>query len=244
MKISGNFASEQEKYFDTISTSHGKSGLLKESRALTLELGVIMKAMGDLTGKKVLDIGCGSGRHAIRIAKVASQVTGIDISKKSIDLANQAAAETGVMNFKGVVGDYSHPTQSKYFDVALMVNVVHHIDDIAVVLQSARESLNENGKIVILEFNPLNILFIPFLVFHRQTKAHFNTKYFRSNIWSLKKSLRENGFDIVTVEKYAYLPTALYNYSVFFQKINSLLNAIPIVSLFSAFHIITCRKSA
>lgn len=243
MKTSSDFASEQEEYFDIISTSHGRGGLLKENYALKVELETIMRNIGDLRGKKILDIGCGSGRHALRIAKFASEVVGIDISKKSIDLANQTATEMGIHNFKGQVDDYSQPVQRTYFDSALMVNVVHHIDDIGLVLGNARESLREDGTLVIFEFNPLNVLFIPFLAFHRQTKAHFNMKYFRSNIWTLRKHLEKSGLRIVKIEKYAYLPTVLYNYSSLFQKINFALNKIPIINMFCAFHVITCRRS-
>ncbi len=244
MKMNSDFASQQEKHFDTISTLQGKGGLLKQNRALSLELETIMAAMGNLQNKKVLDIGCGNGRHALRIARFAREVVGIDISKKSIDLANQIAREMGINNFTGLAGNYSDPIRNKYFDYALMVNVIHHIDDIGVVLRSAKASLKESGQIIILEFNPLNVLFVPFLVFHQQTKVHFNTKYFRSNLFSLKKYLRNNGFKIVSVDKYAFLPTLLYNYSPLFETINSALNAIPVVNKFCAFHIIKCGVSS
>lgn len=244
MKTSDNFSLKQEQYFDAISVSHGKKGLLKESRALTIEFETLMRALGDVRGRRVLDLGCGTGRHALRVAKIAKEVVGTDISKKSIDLAGQGAKELGIQNFQGIVGGYTDTIQPASFDVVYMVNVVHHIDDIDTVFRNMRESLRENGRIVIMEFNPLNALFIPFLILYRQVRAHLNRQYFRSNLWDLRAHIAKSGLQIVREERYAYLPTVLYNYSSIFEKINAFLNAIPVVNYFCAFHIITCVKNS
>ena len=47
--------------------------------------------LGDLRGKTVLDVGCGEGTNSILLAKLGAQVTGIDISPKSIELAGKRA---------------------------------------------------------------------------------------------------------------------------------------------------------
>lgn len=243
MKTGSKFSIKQSQYFDAISEEHGQSALLKENRALRLEFEALQRSMGKLTGKRVLDIGCGGGRHALRLARFAEEVVGVDISKKSIDLANQTAQKLGVKNFRGVVGDYHSPVENAAFDVAIMVNVFHHIDDIETVLESIARSLKDDGKLIIFEFNPLNILFVPFLVVHGQVKAHFNAQYLRSNIVSLKKYLTRSGWRPMCIEKYALLPTILYNYSRFFERLNSILNSIPGVRALAAFHIVTCQKS-
>lgn len=242
MKIGSKFSSKQGQYFDAISEEHGQSALLKENRALRLEFSALKRAMGELSGKRVLDVGCGGGRHALRIARLAQEVVGVDVSKKSIDLANQTARELGIANFRGLVGDYGTPVEEAAFDVAIMVNVFHHIDDVDVVLQSVARSLKHDGRLIIFEFNPLNILFIPFLILHGQVKAHFNTQYLRSNIVSLKKHLTRSGWQLMYIERYAFLPTVLYNYSKFFEKLNSVLNSLPGVRALAAFHIVTCQK--
>lgn len=238
--MNDKFSSQQRECFDAIITQQGSDDFLKEDRALSAEFDVIIGLMTDLPSKKILDIGCGNGRHALKLARRASEAVGVDISKKSIEAANQMARERKIENFQGIVSDYSRPVREKYFDYALMVNVLHHIDDLGLVLRNARESLKEDGELIILEFNPLNILFIPFLIRHGQTRVHFNTKYFRSNIYSLKKHLERNGFHILSVRRHAFLPTMLYNYSPWFERINQTLNATPIINRFCAFHVIQC----
>jgi 2-polyprenyl-3-methyl-5-hydroxy-6-metoxy-1,4-benzoquinol methylase len=54
------------------------------------------KLMGDLHGKRVLDVGCGDGSNAILMARFGARVTGIDISPKSIELCNRRAELDGV----------------------------------------------------------------------------------------------------------------------------------------------------
>lgn len=50
-----------------------------------------LRVLGALPGKSVLDVGCGEGTNSILLAKLGAQVTGIDISPKSIELASKRA---------------------------------------------------------------------------------------------------------------------------------------------------------
>ena len=45
------------------------------------------RILGDMRGKRVLDVGCGEGSNSLMLAKLGAQVTGIDISPRSIDVA-------------------------------------------------------------------------------------------------------------------------------------------------------------
>jgi 2-polyprenyl-3-methyl-5-hydroxy-6-metoxy-1,4-benzoquinol methylase len=47
--------------------------------------------LGDVSRKRVLDIGCGDGTNALLLAKLGARVTGVDISSKSIQLAQERA---------------------------------------------------------------------------------------------------------------------------------------------------------
>ncbi len=52
--------------------------------------------MGDLRGKRVLDVGCGDGSNALLMARFGARVTGIDISSRSIELCHRRAELDGV----------------------------------------------------------------------------------------------------------------------------------------------------
>jgi 2-polyprenyl-3-methyl-5-hydroxy-6-metoxy-1,4-benzoquinol methylase len=54
------------------------------------------RLMGDLRGKRVLDVGCGDGTNAMLMARFGARVTGLDISPRSIELCNRRAELEGV----------------------------------------------------------------------------------------------------------------------------------------------------
>lgn len=54
------------------------------------------RVLGDLRGKRVLDVGCGEGTNCFTLAKRGARVTGIDISPRSIDVAGKKAEINGL----------------------------------------------------------------------------------------------------------------------------------------------------
>lgn len=237
------FNKKQQRYFNNFIDSIEGQERSDNSAALAVEYRAFLSLLKDLKNKKVLDIGCGRGRYSLRIAKKAKEVIGIDISDKSIKKAHKAANKFKVHNFKGIVSNFSTPLYENYFDYVIMVNLIHHVDDLDLIFKNVKKSLKKDGSLMIFEFNPLNLLFIPFLTYVKQVRSHFNPFYFRSNIFTLKKYLKENNFSIVSFKRYAFLPTVLYNYSLVFKKINYLLNKIPIINIFCAFHILECKST-
>ncbi len=57
------------------------------------EVDFLVERLGLEPGDRVLDVGCGPGRHALALAERGMVVTGVDISRRFVDLANTAAAE-------------------------------------------------------------------------------------------------------------------------------------------------------
>ena len=53
----------------------------------------IVKALGLEAGHEVLDVACGTGRHAIELAKLGVEVTGIDFNPAILEVAERKAAE-------------------------------------------------------------------------------------------------------------------------------------------------------
>lgn len=70
-----------------------KKGLLANE---LIEIPAMKKLIGDVSGKKLLDAGCGFGTYSIYCTKNGADVVGVDISKTMIDLAHKEAAEAGV----------------------------------------------------------------------------------------------------------------------------------------------------
>jgi len=63
----------------------------------------------------ILDMGCGRGRHARSLARRGFNVTGVDLSRRAIDRARQAALEEG-LEIRFEQGDMLEPFGTNYYD--------------------------------------------------------------------------------------------------------------------------------
>lgn len=116
------------------------------------------EVLGDVSGLGILDVGCGTGRWSVRLAKRGAIVTGIDISKEMIKLAKERAGKAYIHNsisfLNKKIEDLNY---SNYFDVALSVTVLQHITDeehLNLAVQNMVNVVKEGGKILVIESAP------------------------------------------------------------------------------------------
>lgn len=103
---------------------------------------------------KILDLGCGRGRHSITMAERGYDVTGIDLSKEAIQRAKQVAREKNLPNLHFQVGDMRRPLD-KTFDAVLNLFTTFGYflkdDENAGVIASVAQMLESSG-IFILDY--------------------------------------------------------------------------------------------
>lgn len=116
------------------------------------ELIVQLAAQHGTAGDHVLDLGCGTGRHAVLLAARGMSVTGVDLSTHMVELARQRAAAAGVPPLNLIVGDARDVRLGETFDIALLMFAVlgYQLTDADVVatLRTAREHLRPGGILV------------------------------------------------------------------------------------------------
>jgi SAM-dependent methyltransferase len=119
-------------------------------------LDLIEQTIGRDTRRRVLDLGCGSGRHAVSFAKRGySDVTGIDLSPTLLDEARAAAVDT-TLDIRFLERDM-RDVPDEMFD--LTVNLFTSFgyfdedEDNAVVVRNVAEHLSAGGYFVIDFFN-------------------------------------------------------------------------------------------
>ena len=91
-----------------------------------------IEALGDAKGKKYLDLGCGSGRYAINLARLGAKVTGLDFSAAMLKLANAYARDEGVASkVKFVETDMNRwmDDNDEHFDAAFAMGVFDYLED-------------------------------------------------------------------------------------------------------------------
>ena len=140
-------------YAKTYDTESFTTGTLGEVDFLEKEFN------GDKT-KSILDIGCGTGRHAIELARRGYPVTGIDLSASQLDRARQKAKEAGVCANFFQLNACSMPFKN-VFDVAIMLCEggfsLQETDELNFrILEGAERALRSPGKLI---FSALNALY-------------------------------------------------------------------------------------
>jgi SAM-dependent methyltransferase len=115
---------------------------------------------------KILDLGCGRGRHAITLARKGYHVTGVDLSERAIETAQEKAINAGLSKVHFQVGDMRNPLPRK-FDVILNLFTTfgYFIDDNenTRVLDSVLQMLKTDGVFVLDYLNAAHVVetFIP-----------------------------------------------------------------------------------
>ncbi|MGE3841691.1 MAG: class I SAM-dependent methyltransferase [Vicinamibacterales bacterium] len=98
-------------------------------------------------GTRVLDVGCGAGRLSLYCARAGADVTGVDFSEDAIALARLGAHACGLTNARFEVGA-AGGVHGGPFDIILLVGVLEHLPDPAVIFQDLARQLAPGGCVV------------------------------------------------------------------------------------------------
>lgn len=117
----------------------------------------ILAAAGVLTGKRVLDLGCGQGDLTIRLLKQGAVVTGLDLSAGMLEVARQRVElYAGGCRARFVASPAERTgLPSASFDVIVGRWILHHIDLPAAAMELAR-LLAPGGRAIFLENSGAN----------------------------------------------------------------------------------------
>jgi ubiquinone/menaquinone biosynthesis C-methylase UbiE len=109
---------------------------------------MVDELLGCVTGKRILDAGCGDGRHALSLASRGATVVGVDGSSEMIALAEQCSGGRG-MEFllADLTGTLPFPDAS--FDVVVSTMVLTDIPRIDVAISEFARILKNGGSLVL-----------------------------------------------------------------------------------------------
>ncbi|MBS3902017.1 MAG: methyltransferase domain-containing protein [Dethiobacter sp.] len=110
---------------------------------------VLLARLAPLSGRKVLDVGGGTGKLAAQLEKVGADVWLLDSSAAMLKRARRVLPDN-----RAVLGDAaSLPFAEDCFDVVMIVDALHHFRKQEIVLEEALRVLKPGGTLAILDFD-------------------------------------------------------------------------------------------
>ena len=106
-----------------------------------------------LTDLKIIDVGCGAGLVAEPIARLGAAVIAIDAAERNVLVAEQHARSTGAsVTYRHALPE-ELANQGALFDVVMSLEVVEHVADASVFLETLARLVAPNGILVIGTLN-------------------------------------------------------------------------------------------
>ena len=144
---SERFQSGADKYAAYLETPEGR--LRSDVAFANLQDFLPLEAKPSLCA---LDLGCGTGATAVRLARLGMHVTLLDSSPAMLDIAKLAAREAGVTDKvvlqHGDATELANLFRTRSFDVILCHNILEYCDDPGAVLRGAARALRDSSAIL------------------------------------------------------------------------------------------------
>ena len=97
-----------------------------------------------LSGLNILDIGCGGGLISEPMTRLGAKVTGIDASDKNINIAQLHSKKNG-LNINYINASPEKLKEVEKYDIILNLEIVEHVDNVNLYLNSCYKLLKKNG---------------------------------------------------------------------------------------------------
>lgn len=168
---------------------------------------VLLSALWPVSGQHVIDVGTGTGRAALSLARAGAVVTGVDASAEMLDVARTRAGEANVAFLPGDAHALPFPDRS--FDAAVSFRVIMHTPDWA---QCVAELCRVSRRRVVLDFPALGSVAAIESAFRRVAHAlgRRTEPYRVLRERAVVHQLAAHGFHVVSIHRQFVLPIALH----------------------------------
>lgn len=159
----GKFTQLASQWWD----KQGPFATLHEINPLRLnwiEENVVRYTGSGLTGKTVLDVGCGGGILTESMARRGADATGVDLGIENLKAASVHAQQSGLtdtLRYKHIAIEALAAEQPESFDVVTCMEMLEHVPDPSQIVQACYDLLKPGGVCVLstINRNPKSYLF-------------------------------------------------------------------------------------
>jgi ubiquinone/menaquinone biosynthesis C-methylase UbiE len=115
----------------------------------------MFEVLGDISGEKILDLACGEGYNSRIMTKKGAHVTGVDFSRKMIELAIQEENRTRLgIHYHAADASNLHMFKGDSFDVVACFMALQDVEDYRGAIKEAARVLKERGRFVFVITHP------------------------------------------------------------------------------------------
>jgi len=150
-----------------------------------LEDQLLLRLLEPVRGERVLDIGCGTGRHLSMFLEMGLDVTGLDASPHMLDIVREKLGHRAELH-QGLAEDL--PFEDNSFDIATLITTLEFVDDVPKTLQEACRVAKR--RIFLGVLNRYSIKGIERRIKGIFSESTYNRARFFS-VWELKRYVRE-----------------------------------------------------
>ena len=120
-----------------------------------LRLNWIDEHAGGLSGKKVLDVGCGGGILAESMARRGADVLGIDMGEAPLNVARLHAEQEGVehIEYRQIPVEQLAEEQAGQYDVVTCMEMLEHVPNPASIIEACHKLVKPGGHVFFSTIN-------------------------------------------------------------------------------------------
>ena len=150
-------ANETATTWKALSGSYETARTKPDSFDVLMEFSAQLSLVGDVAGKRILDLACGSGAKAIHLARQgAREVVGVDISETFIEAVERLQPPPTTRFLRGDISSLSEiEGLSGQFDVVLLLNALGYADDEVATLRAVRGLVADDGAFILARAHPV-----------------------------------------------------------------------------------------
>jgi ubiquinone/menaquinone biosynthesis C-methylase UbiE len=121
----------------------------------------LIAAIGNGPFHAALDLGTGTGRMLELLAARSTRAIGVDTSPAMLSVARANLERSGLKNAQVRQGDiYALPVEREGYDVVVIHQVLHYLDDPARAIREATRTLRPGGRLFVVDFAPHDLEFL------------------------------------------------------------------------------------
>ncbi len=113
-----------------------------------------LRRVARISGKAILDVGCGGGILSEAMARDGANVLGIDLARDVLDVAELHALETGAkVRYRAIAAEALAAEQPHHFNVVTCMEMLEHVPDPAATMRALAGLLAPGGDLVVSTLN-------------------------------------------------------------------------------------------